>query len=73
MTFAVLVSLLFVLVSASLVWCGIVLHRQRKRRRERLTWRDFERLERDKTLYKSRRSIQQAPLADGSRHTPGSP
>jgi hypothetical protein len=47
MTFAALVSLLFVFVSASLAWCGIVLHRQRKRRHERLTWRDFDRLERD--------------------------
>ena len=45
MTFAVLVSFLFLLAAASLVWCGIVLHRQRQRRRERLTWRDLERLE----------------------------
>ena len=45
MTFAALVSFLFLLAAASLVWCGIVLHRQRKRRLERLTWRDLERLE----------------------------
>ncbi len=50
MTFGLLVSFLFLLAAASLVWCGIVLHRQRKRRRERLTWRDLDRLERDKTL-----------------------
>jgi hypothetical protein len=50
MTLTAFVSLLFVFVSASLAWCGIVLHRQRKRRRERLTWADLERLERDNTL-----------------------
>jgi hypothetical protein len=50
MRLKVFVSILFVLVSASLAWCGIVLHRQRKRRRDPLTWRDIEQLERDNTL-----------------------
>jgi high-affinity Fe2+/Pb2+ permease len=43
-------GLVFVLASAGLVWCGIILHRQRQRRHACLTWQEIERLERENPL-----------------------
>jgi hypothetical protein len=64
MTLSALVSILFLFTSASLAWYGIVLHRQRKRRRERLQLgRPRAAGARQHPL--ALRSIPQAPFAAG--------